>query len=182
MHIGHQNCIDIDFTLKRRRGFDELIVKLPEGSEREYFSNDKHLRAAFPQGTFNCWGVPIRAHPAFLETAVGDVVLFAPWIGVHEGGIYYLGVVKAICELECWNASRILWPETPDDRLFPWLIFFDTEVGYHEWYRFLDDVEIGHKWNPRGWYRQIQSSHFSHFGGVEKYVEHLRNDIGFRPL
>jgi hypothetical protein len=130
MHVGHNNCIDIDFTMKRRRGFDELVTKLPDGPEKEYFTNDKQLRAAFPQGTFNCWGIPSRARPSFLETSVGDAVFFAPWIGVHKGGIYYLGVIKAICDLECWNASRILWPETPDDRQFPFLFFFDTEVGY----------------------------------------------------
>lgn len=181
MHVGHRNCIDIDFTMKRRRSFDEVVAKLPDGPERDFFGNDNHLHSAFPDGTFHCWGIPSRALPAFNETAVGDAVLFAPWIGVHQGGIYYVGIIKAICELECWQASRILWPSTPDDRPFPYIFFFDTEVGYLDWYRFLDDMGYSHRWNPHGWYRRIDSSRFASYGGVRGYVEYLRKDVGFLP-
>jgi hypothetical protein len=182
MHVGHRNCIDIDFTMKRRRTFAELVSQLPDGPEREFFANDRHLHAAFPDGTFHCWGVPSRARPSFLETSVGDAVFFAPFIGVHGGCIGYIGVIKAICELECWHASRLLWPQTPDDRPFPWVFFFDTEVGQLGWYDFLDDLHIAHQWNPKGWYRKIQPWRFRDFGGVNGYVEHLRKDCGFRTL
>jgi len=180
MHVGHRNVIDIDFTMKRRRTFEEMVSGLPEGAEREYFANDKELHAAFPQGSFNCWGVPPKAKPSFVETAVGDAVFFAPTTGIHGGCIQYIGVIKAICELDCWAASRLLWPQTPHERLFPLLFFFDTEAGEIPWYDFLDDLGIKHGWNPRGWYKRIPSTRFQQFGGVNGYVNQLRKDWEFK--
>lgn len=181
MHVGHRNVIDLDFTVRQLRSFDELTSGLLPGPEREYFSSNPILHAAFPCGKFHCWGVPSRARPSFMETSVGDAVFFAPWIGLHGGCIRYVGIIKAICDLDCLNASRVLWPKTPDDRLFPLLFFFDTEEGKLPWYDFLDDLKIGHRWNPRGWYRRIDSSHFDEFGGVKGYVDYLRKDAGFSP-
>jgi hypothetical protein len=41
------------------------------------------------------------------------------------------------CPFECYEASRILWPDTPYERLYPYLYFFDTEVGFRGWFEFL---------------------------------------------
>ncbi|MCK8604474.1 hypothetical protein, partial [Desulfoferrobacter suflitae] len=62
-----------------------------------------------------------------------------------------------------------------NERLFPLIFFFDTESGYRDWYQFLDDVEIGHGWNPRGWYKRIQDWRFEKFGGVQGYLDLLRS-------
>jgi hypothetical protein len=157
MHVGHTNIIDIDYTMKRRRSIQEILDVLPDvAPERPYFANDRALHTAFPDGMFNCWGVPPGARPAFNRTEIGDLVLFAPWIGVHDGGIYYIGVVRAICPHDCWYATKALWPQTPERRPFPLLFFFDAEFGFHDWYTFLDDVGIAHNWHPRGYYRRIQ--------------------------
>ena len=71
---------------------------------------------------------------------IGDVVLIAPTIGVHGGGIHQFGVVKAICPTECYFASQLLWPKTPREKLFPWVFFFDSEIGIRAWYSFLKDI------------------------------------------
>ncbi|HEY1717016.1 MAG TPA: hypothetical protein VGH42_01830 [Verrucomicrobiae bacterium] len=182
MHIGKENGIDIGSTITKRRSFDEIISKLPNGAEREFFLNDKQLRSEFPQGSFNCWGIPIGAQPAFLETEIGDAVFFAPWIGQQGGHIGHLCIIKAICELELRESSRILWPETPSGRVFPYVFFFDTESGIHDWYKFLEDLEYKQNWHPQGWYRKIKSHHFNNFGGVLGYVEHLRRQKRFRLI
>lgn len=183
MHVGHQNKIDIDYTIKRRRTVGEVLERLPEdAAEREFFESDQALHRAFPDDKFHCWGVPPRALPSFAETEIGDVVLFAPWIGIHGGGIYYLGVISALCPVEAWHATKVLWPETPQHRPFPLLFFFDAEVGYRNWYEFLIELEIGERWNPRGWYKQLAPHRFEKFGGVEGYVDLLRRESGFRPV
>jgi hypothetical protein len=181
MHVGHTNVIDIDYTMKRRRKIQEILEVLPdEAPERAYFAKDKALHTAFPDGTFNCWGVPPKARPAFNKTEIGDLVLFAPWIGVHDGGFYYIGVVRAICPHDCWHATKALWPQTPERRPFPLLFFFDTEFGFYDWYRFLDDVGISHRWHPRGYYRRIQPARFAEFGGGGGYLDHIRREGKFR--
>jgi len=117
MHIGHPGHIDVDYTVKRRRDVSELLERLqPDAPERSFFAEDAFFHKAFPDGQFHCWGVPPRAEPAFRRTCIGDLVLIVPWIGTHNGGIHYLGVVKAKCTARATHASQILWPNTPYQR------------------------------------------------------------------
>jgi hypothetical protein len=182
MHVGHPGNVDIRYTVTRRRSLSELQEKLPlEAPERSYFSPGGELSQAFPDGTFNCWGVPSLAEPSFDKTSIGDLVLFAPTIGV-KGGIEQLGIVAAKCPIRAHAASRLLWPDTPNDRLFPLLFFFDSETGVRGWFDFLDDIGYKENWEPRGWYRQIAAHHFAQFGDAEGYLEFLRTSCGFKPL
>jgi|SRR5208282_853055 len=116
----------------------------------------------------------------FEETEIGDLVLFVPLIGIHNGGVQQIGIVKAKCPFESYKASRILWPDTPDQRLFPYLFFFDTEVGFRGWFEFLEDIGFSERWNPRGYYRKILSRHFDRWGGPEGYLRVLRTQHGHR--
>jgi len=180
MHIGHPGDVDVDYTVSRRRAVSEMTANLPGDSpEARYFNNDPVFLSAFPDRQFNCWGVPRRAEPSFLDTEVGDLVLLVPAIGVH-GGVRAIGVVKAKCPLECYQSSRVLWPKTPNQRLFPYLFFFDTEMGSYEWFEFLHDLGIKETWNPRGWYRKIASWRFERWGGAKGYLGTLRANHGFR--
>src|SRR5437016_5612121 len=109
MHVGYPGNVDIPFTVTQRRTISELLEKLPpDAEERPYFERNQQLRAAFPGGCFHCWGVPSGAEPAFRRTEIGDLVLFAPHIGIHDGGIYQIGVVKALCPDRAYHASAIL--------------------------------------------------------------------------
>jgi hypothetical protein len=160
-----------------------MVEKLPlDAEERNYFETDQELRRKFPSRHFNCWGVPVRAEPSFIKTQVGDLVLILPTIGQDGGGIYQLGIVKAKCHERCYNASRVLWPNTPEDRLFPFLFFFDTEIGFRSWPDFLNDMEIASTWDPRGWYRPIALKRFNRWGGAEGYLKFLRDDCDFKAL
>lgn len=179
MHIGSKGSIDIDYTITRDRSIEEIIEKLPKDApELEFFKSDE-LRKAFPNGKFNCWGIPSKAEKRFEETQIGDLVLFIPHIGEHDGGIHQLGIVKAKCPVRSYEASKALWTDTPDDRLYPFIFFFDTEIGYREWFGFLEDVDIKSNWNPNGYYRRIASKRFQKHGGAEKYLELLRSEYGF---
>lgn len=184
MHVGHLNTVDIEFTVTRDRTFSEVVAKLPaDAPERPYFHADPELHGAFPNGAFNCWGVPSRAEPSFAQTKIGDLVLIVPFIGIHGGGIAQLGVVRAKCPIRCHQASRVLWPKTPDARLFPLIFFFRTEVGFRGWFEFLEDAGYKSNWDPRGWYRRIAPGRFdAKFGGPAGYLRFLRNECGFGAL
>ena len=182
MHVGAMNVVDIDWTIKRQRTIDEVLSALPsDAPERPFFESDGPFHRSFPDRRFHCWGVPPKALPAFERTNIGDLVLFAPHIGVHGGGITHIGVVRAICPVAAWPASRILWPKTPDHRLFPWLFFFEAESGFRDWHSFLTDMGYGARWNPRGWYRRIEDEHFISFGGVRHYLDFIRREGHFIP-
>ena len=180
-HVGRPGNIDIAYTVTRRRSFEEIVSQLPpDAPEGHYFAADIDLHAGFPYGTFNCWGVPNGAEPVFRHVDVGDLVLIAPTIG-QEGGIGQLGVVKAICPERCFDASRILWPNTPYERLFPLIFFFDVEVGFRSWSGFLEDVEYKPAFNPRGRFVPIRAEHLESWGGAREYLHALRSQHGFRP-
>ncbi len=120
--------------------------------------------------------------PAFKQTDVGDVVLFVPHIGIHGGGVHQIGIIKAKCPVPGLSASRLLWPQTPDARLFPLLFFFETEGGYRGWFEFLEDLGYMPNWSPRGYYRRLRELRFQSFGGVAGYVDSLRRNHGFTRL
>ncbi len=180
MHVGHRNTVDLEWTVAKKRSVAELVEKLPDGPEREYFAHDERLKSAFPNGEFHCWGVPERAEPAHTNTEDGDLVFFAPFIGIHGGGIRYVGVVRAIPRGRFPLASRILWPRTPDQRVFPWLFFFEAEEGFLSWYEFLRDAGYKEGWNPKGWYKTLLKARFTEHGGCAGYLEYLRREKGFK--
>ena len=181
MHVGKRGSIDLDHTVTKSRSVGEILDQLPvDATERGFFESNI-LASCFPNGTFNCWGAPVKAEPSFRKTKIGDLVLFAPEIGL-EGGIEHIGIVKAVCPIQCYEASRILWPETPDERLFPWLFFFNTESGHVPWDRFLAELSIAGNWSPRGWYKPIAGRRFLSWGGGEGYLRHLRSSFKFNPI
>jgi 5-methylcytosine-specific restriction enzyme A len=180
-HVGKPGNIDIGYTVTRRRSFAEVVSKLPRSApEGYYFASDVDLHAAFPHGTFNCWGVPNGAERVFGRMEVGDLVLIAPTIGV-DGGIKQIGVVKAICPIRCYDASQILWPKTPREKLFPLIWFFDAEVGFRSWSDFLVDIGYKQNFDPRGKFLSIRGERFDKWGGVNGYLRTLRLSYGFRP-
>ena len=181
MHVGSPGNIDIKYTVTRKRSIKEMVEKIPlSAPERVYFENDEKLKLAFPNGEFNCWGVPSRAEPSFRKTKVGDLVLMIPEIGISEdAGIKQIGIIKAKYEEKAILASQILWPDTPEERLYPFLFFFDTELVYRPWFDFLNDLDIKENWNPRGWYRKLSDQRFLKWKGAEGYLNFLRRECSY---
>ncbi len=107
------------------------------------------------------------------------MVLFIPTIAGPEGGVHQIGVVRSIYPQLANESSKILWPKTPHDRLFPYLFFFNTEIGFRPWHEFLKDVGIASNWDPKGWYRVIANHRFDEWGGPQGYLLFLRERCGF---
>lgn len=181
MHVGQSNTIDLEYTVSRTRSIHDVLNLLPDDAPEKSFFESKELYSCFPDGMFNCWGVPEGALSQFEKTKVGDLVLFAPKSG-NNGSIDYFGLIKAVCPVSCYASSSILWSETPNDRLFPWLFFFDTEFGHMPWDTFLEQVNIKSNWQPQGKYKQLAAHRFNAWNGSKGYAQHLRLNFGFAPL
>lgn len=181
MHAARRGTINLEYTVANRRRFREISEGLPVGTqEREYFERDADLHRSFQTPRFNCWGVPSAARPSFTRTQIGDLVLFVGALG--EGAVIeYIGVVRAKCPFQCYDSSRLLWPEAEEDKLYPLLFFFETEVGSLSWDQFCKDIGMP-GYNPRGWYKRIGSERFASFGGPDGYLRYLRSVRGFAPL
>jgi len=174
MHIGSPGNIDVAYTISKKRTRAEMLGSLSPGSaEERYFRSDPIFLSAFPSGEFNCWGVPPKALPRIKETQIGDLVLFFPTAGQSNGALEYIGVVKAKAEMECWEASKILWPRTPHQRPFPFIFFFDSEAGNQYWLDFLGDIGYSPDWDPRGFYRRGGDARFVKWGGPSAYLNYL---------
>lgn len=183
-HVGHNNLRHIEDTVTNRRSIAEILFQMPSSApERDFFENGVELSQAATEGTFNCWALPSRAKARFEEINVGDLFLIVPWIGMHNGGVHHLGIVKAKCPVPSHQASRILWPHSEEpNKLYPYLFFFDTETGYRDWFEFLDDLGYDHNYNPRGYFLRLNQSRFANWGGIEGYLEFLRSEGKFRPF
>jgi hypothetical protein len=182
-HVGKLNVTHIQDTVTSRRSVEELLKKLSiSAPERGFFENIQQFRSKFSDGHFNCWACPSRAEVRFKETNIGDLVLIVPTLGDNDGGVYYLGIVKAKCPVRAYEASQILWPDSGDpDHLYPFLFFFDTEVGFRPWSKFLEDLNYNAKFNPRGYYLRLKPERFERFDGPEGYLQFLRSNCHFRP-
>jgi hypothetical protein len=182
-HVGQMNVRHIEDTVTHRRSVRELLQRLPASApEREFFERNQQFKEAFPNGHFNCWACPSRAEARFQETHIGDLVLIVPTLGNHDSGIHYLGIVKAKCPMRAYEASRILWPDSGDpDHLYPFLFFFDTEIGFQDWFEFLEDLSYDKNFNPRGYYLRLKPDRFEKWNGPEGYLRFLREKCGFKP-
>ncbi len=178
--IGADNAYNLDYTVRQSRSFDEMLAKLPRGEERDYFEKNTELRRAFPQGTFNVWGVPEDAKPPFDLTEPGDVVFFAPSVGDSDGFVQYFCVVKVVPRLRFEKASRILWMEAPQDRIYPYIFFFDVEEGALPWFNFTYDAGYTPGWNPKGWYVHLANARFLGDRNSLSYLEYIRSNYRFR--
>ncbi len=181
MHAATRGTINLKYTVGNRRRFREIAESLPEASgEREYFERDVDLHRSFTVPQFNCWGVPSAAKPSFDRTQVGDLVLFVGTLG-DDAAIEHIGVVRAKCPFPCHDSSRVLWPEAEENKAYPLLFFFDTEIGSRPWDRFCEDINLP-GFNPRGWYKRVGIERFASYGGPAGYLRFLRSACGFSPL
>jgi 5-methylcytosine-specific restriction protein A len=137
----------------------------------EPYRNDiiQSVRAAFPDGSFNCWGVPSGADSVVRRLEVGDAVLLVETVG-EFGNIPVLGIVSAFWKCQLRDLSEALWGESK----YPYVFFFNTETIDLTWEQFLNDVGFKENFNPRGKFYSVKDKSLDSFGGVSKYVDHLR--------
>ena len=76
---------------------------------------------------------------------------------------------------------RCIAPDTPNEKLFPLVWFFDAEVGFRGWSGFLDDIGYKPNYDPRGKFLPIKAERFARWGGAAGYLRALRSSHGFGP-
>lgn len=182
-HIGAPGNVDLGKTVTRRRSAGEVMSQLPADAtaERTFFAENGPLRRVFPDGMFNCWGVPRGGERVFQQMEIGDLVLLVHSAGLYGRGIEQIGVVKALCPDAAWNASQTLW-QWPDDRLFPFLFFFDTERGSRIWSDFKLDMGYDPGYQGGRIFQRIAEERLARWGGPSGYLSFLRNECGFSAI
>lgn len=184
-HIGAPGNLDVRFTISQQQSIDQtiggLIARLPSAAPELDWFRSLAARRVFPTGRFNCWGVPEGGRRWFRQLGVGDATLIMPTGGTH-GEIEFLGIVKAICPVDAWHTSKLLWPETPYRKSYPLLFFFDTEAGSRRFSDFLDDVGWSQNLDLHGLFRAVAAVRLARWDGAEGYVDFLRERCGFHRL
>jgi hypothetical protein len=129
----------------------------------------KVLKANFPDGKFNCWGVPSGARSVINNLNVGDAVLLVESTG-NDGRVPALCGVVGFWKDELRQLSKALW----GNEKFPYIFFFHTEKLKLTWGQML--LHLGYKPNfdPRGKFLSVADSKLDSFGGAARYVEYLR--------
>ncbi len=183
-HVGGKNVANIDDTVLSTRSIAEVRDRLPaDAPEHPFFEPSGLLETRFPDGRFNCWGAVIKAKERqFDRMAVGDLFLIVPELTGERGGVRQLGILRAICREPAHAASAVLWPRAEEGKLYPYLFFFETEIGYLSWSVFQQEVGYKSGYNPRGNLFRLADGKLDRFGGVNGYLSHLRERGGFRPL
>jgi hypothetical protein len=147
-YVGRPGSSDFAWTVSRSRHAEELTAGLPEDDPTRGYFTSSEFKNSFPNGRFNCWGIPDGAVGEFERIEVGDLILLVRSSGNSGHGIEHAGVVKLKAHDHSWTASDRLWPQWQGLRKFPWLFFFDTESGHLPWDAFLEDM--GYSANFKG--------------------------------
>jgi hypothetical protein len=127
------------------------------------------LEANFPDGKFNCWGVPAGASSVIKNIEDGDAVLLVESTGT-DGRVPALCIVAGFWRDELRNLSKALWG---DDK-FPYIFFFSTERLNLTWRQLREHLGYSPNFDPRGKFYSVADKKLVTLGGAERYVELLR--------
>lgn len=129
----------------------------------------RRLESHFPEGEFNCWGVPAGAFNAIKRMSVGDVVLLLESAGAN-GVAPAMGEVIAFWPDQLPALSEALWGKTK----FPYIFFFRTErLSGLTWPQMRADFAYEPTYRPQHHISRVNKD-LSDYGGAAGYVAHLR--------
>jgi HNH endonuclease len=143
----------------------------PQNPSREAISNS--LKAKFPSGYVNCWGVPTGGGDIYKYLDRGDVVLLV-------GKAASDGLVPALCEVKELLSeqepylSTALW----NDDKYRYIFLFDTEGLDLTWWQLRSELGFSPNYNPGGMFMPVTSERLTPLGGAEHYVQTLRYRYG----
>ncbi|HML24390.1 MAG TPA: HNH endonuclease [Aggregatilinea sp.] len=168
-HVGKTGAT-ADF---KKTVFTELPLTIVE-EHIQFEAQDKTemlgvLYSKFPDGRFNCWGVPSGANFVVRNLAEGDVVLLVEAI-TENGAIPALCPVSAFWSIPMPSLSQALW----GSNRYPYIFFFKTEELSLTWAEFLEHTDYSPNLNPRGQFMSIADSKLVKWGGPSGYLSHLR--------
>jgi hypothetical protein len=159
------------------------VAKLDQApTEKEYFQTETKLKPYFPSGRFNCWGVTNAMKPYFTQLEERDAVFFLPYIQGGEGEIQCICKIKLISPISLPETSRGLWPQTTAEEPFPWLFFFDAQVGSYPWSQYLSDLGYQQGHYRAGKLYCASPDLFDRYNGPSGYFEKIRLGGSFTLL
>ncbi len=169
-NVGSKGAGD-DFPKTVFRSVPISVVRENVPDDRPYKAELlKRLRLYFPEGEFNCWGVPERAYNYIKKLSVGDVVLLLETL--HN--VPAMGEVVAFWPDQLPKLSEALWGK---DR-FPYIFFFRTErLSNLTWEQMRADFGYDSNYKPPNYFLPVRKD-LSAYGGAERYVAHLREHFG----
>lgn len=169
-HVG-QSGARVDFPKTVYQELDEVTVQdsIPDNMVAKY-ETISMLRRQFPEGRFNCWGVPAGAKSVIRRLSMGDCVLLVEKAGRTDGEVPVLCEVKVYLPVEFPNLSKALWGSNK----FPYIFFFDTERIALTWPELRSQLGYSENYDPRGRFYSVKSRRFNEFGGEDRYVMFLR--------
>lgn len=126
------------------------------------------LRANFPDGKFNCWGVPSGASNVINNLKEGDTVLLVESTGT-DGRVPVLCKVIGFWKDELKVLSKALW----GSEQFPYIFFFHTQRMVLTWDEFRDQLGYSPNFDPRGKFYSVADSKLESLGGPERYTNFL---------
>jgi 5-methylcytosine-specific restriction enzyme A len=126
------------------------------------------LREKFPEGFFNCWGVPSQASIVISNLQEGDVVLLVESVNI-QGTIPFYCDVNVFIPDEMRELSYALWG---NDK-FPYIFFFETQKLNLLWIEFLDLLGYSENFDPRGKFYSVAESRLEKHGGTKAFVSDL---------
>ena len=176
-HVGQKGA-DEDF---KKTVYKDIGIETVEGNvpvsypHRDELLNQ--LRQGFPNGLFNCWGVPAGAKSVIKNLAAGEVVLL-----VHSATEY--GQVPVLCQVRVFRPDELrdlsfaLW----GNQKFPYIFFFRTEELTLSWPELREHLGYAPNFDPRGNFYSVAPHRLDDFGGVEAYVQGLRHNYARNDL
>lgn len=171
-HVGkHGAAEDFPKTVYRRIPITVVEDHVPNEVDSKKQLLDE-LQGNFPDGWFNCWGVPTGASPVIRNLTAGDCVLLLETTA-EEGPIPALCLVKSFPKMMLPALSQQLW----GDAGFPYIFFFATTLLNYNWQQFCADVGYKPNYDPRGHFQKVADSKILGGGwdGVSAFVTYLLN-------
>ncbi|GCE06635.1 HNH endonuclease [Dictyobacter aurantiacus] len=167
-HVGQAGSSDFDKTVFKDVDIAILNNKLTADIQD---SAIKALSSLFPDGHFNCWGVPEGAKFVIRNLNAGDYVLLVESARID-------GFIPALCHVKYYIQSlqpvlsEALW----GNKKYPYIFFFQTEQLELPWIDFLEQVEYKPNFNPAGSFLSIRNERIAKFGEAEGYAKYLRTN------
>ncbi|MDX1421436.1 MAG: hypothetical protein R3181_15835, partial [Rubricoccaceae bacterium] len=161
-YIGVEGAArDFPKTVFTDRPTGLVIERVPDVHPGKAFLLTR-LGDAFPEGRWNCWGVPDGAGPAIGRLSEGDLFLLME-TSSGPGAVPAMGRVETFVPQRFPHLSNALWGE----RGFPYIFFFRTIPLALTWIDL--GARLGYKPTydgPRGQVQRIREEHVRHAGGV----------------
>lgn len=177
-HVGKKGANE-DF---KKTVFSRVPISMVEQTVSDDEPNKSKLVSElyrnFPNGSFNCWGVPNGAARVIKNLQVGDAVLLIEDASLLGGNIPALCVIKVFLRQEFLSLSYALWGSSH----FPFIFFFDTIPLDLSWVDFKSDVGYSENYSPQGYFLAVADNKLDSLGGAEKYVKYLSSKLSDQPV